>query len=185
VRRPVALIVAVAALACGPKPSPAPPAETPGDARAPEQTPAGPPAAAPAAPPAEAPPAPAAPPAEAPPAAPPVAVVPAAPLLGRPWAEVARTLGPPQGAPSGGWVRFGDVEARRAGGRCVGLRRQVPEDMDCQTAVESLGFRPVGFPLRRADGCVWPGISERHRLAPGVAGRYDAASRQVEVWSSD
>lgn len=53
--------------------------------------------------------------------------------------------------------------------------------MDCQTAVESLGFRPQGFPVRRADGCAWPGISERHRIAPGVAGSFDAASRQIEV----
>jgi hypothetical protein len=181
VRRSVAPFGLLIVLACAPKPAPAPdrPRDPPGDPPAPEQ-PADPPA-----PPAEAPPAApaAAPPVEVP--RPAVAVVPAAPLLGRPWAEVAETLGPAQGAPSGGWVRFGDVEARRAGGRCVGLRRQVPEDMDCQTAAESLGFRPVGFPLRRADGCVWPGISERHRLARGVAGRYDAASRQIEVWLSD
>lgn len=163
-RRSVALIAA--ALACGPKPAPQhaePSVESPE------------PAAEPAAETAE--------PAAEPAAAPSVAVVPAAGLLGRPWSDVEAALGAAQGAAADGWVRFGDVEARRAGGRCVGLRRQVPEDMDCGTAAESLGFRPAGFPLRRAGGCEWPGISERHRLAPGVAGRYDAASRQIEVWT--
>lgn len=108
----------------------------------------------------------------------------AASLLGRPRSDVAAAFGPP-GPGADGWARHGALAVRYRDGRCVGLQRQVPEDMDCQTAVESLGFRPVGFPLRRADGCEWPGISERHRLAPGVAGRYDAATRRLEVWLRD
>lgn len=101
-------------------------------------------------------------------------------LLGRSRADVEAALGRPRGA-AAGWFDHGELAARYRGGRCVGLKRHVPTNMDCKTAAESLGFRS-GFPLRRADGCEWPGISERHRLAPGVAGRYSAVTGELEVW---
>ena len=44
---------------------------------------------------------------------------------------------------------------------------------------------PGAHPLRRADHCQWPGISAKHRLAEGVAGRYVPATREFELWLRD
>lgn len=117
--------------------------------------------------------------AEARPAAP--AKVPPAQLLGRKQAEIEAQLGA---------LRFADDWARPAdgalalqfrGGRCVGLRGHVPEDMDCAAVAAWLGFDAATFPLRRSDRCEWPGISLKHRLADGVAGSYVPATREYAL----
>jgi hypothetical protein len=76
---------------------------------------------------------------------------------------------------AGAWVKYGDHLALRfAKDRVVGVRAAVALGMTCIEAAAWLGYpagKGRGFPLRRRWGCEWPGISERHRLAPGVAGR--------------
>lgn len=49
----------------------------------------------------------------------------------------------------------------------------IPAGMTCDEIPAWLGLPPIpgAFPLRRADGCEWPGRSPRHVLAPGLAAR--------------
>lgn len=102
-------------------------------------------------------------------------------LLGARRAKVEAALGRLRPG-SEGWMLGGDLEVRLSEGRCVGLRGHVPEDMDCNNAALWLGYGPDAYPLRRAESCEWPGLSLKHRLAPGVAGRYVPATRVFELW---
>ncbi|MFZ6180713.1 hypothetical protein [Nannocystis pusilla] len=109
------------------------------------------------------------------------AKVPPARLLGRKQAEIEAQLGTLRLA--GGWARPADdaLELQFRGGRCVGLRGHVPEDMDCAAVAAWLGFDAATFPLRRSDRCEWPGISLKHRLAEDVAGSYVPATREYAL----
>lgn len=101
-------------------------------------------------------------------------------LLGRPEAEVAGLLGAAKGSRAG-WTRHGALEVQVRGGRVVAVRGPTPWDIDCMEVPRWLGYAQAGVPLRRAETCEWPGISLRHRLAPGVVGRYEMAARRFEV----
>ncbi|MCY1013130.1 hypothetical protein OV079_47900 [Nannocystis pusilla] len=109
------------------------------------------------------------------------AKVPPASLLGRTQAEIEAQLGALRFIE--GWARPADsaLELQFRGGRCVGLRGHVPEDMDCAAVAAWLGFTAATFPLRRSDRCEWPGISLKHRLADGVAGSYVPATREYAL----
>jgi len=105
--------------------------------------------------------------------------------LGQARADVERALKPTGTKPvDGDWVRYGDdLALRYAGGRVVALRGRVALGMDCVQAAAWLGYiagKGRGFPLRKRWGCLWPGLSERHRLAPGLAGQL--RDGQFEVW---
>lgn len=101
-------------------------------------------------------------------------------LLGRSEAEVAGLLGPAKGSRAG-WTRHGAFELRVRGGRVTAVRGPTPWDIDCMELPRWLGYAQAGVPLRRAETCEWPGISLRHRLAPGVVGTYEMAARRFEV----
>lgn len=109
------------------------------------------------------------------------AKVPPAQLLGRKQAEIEAQLGALVFVD--GWARPADgaLALQFRGGRCVGLRGHVPEDMDCAAVAAWLGFDAATFPLRRSDRCEWPGISLKHRLAEGVAGSYVPATREYSL----
>jgi hypothetical protein len=55
----------------------------------------------------------------------------------------------------------------------------------CEDAARAAGFpdQEGVFPLHRPNGCEWPGVSDRHRLAPHVAGRF--SSGVMEIWRTD
>jgi hypothetical protein len=94
-------------------------------------------------------------------------------LIGRSRAEVesGRTVAGPR---SDGWVAYSDgVQYRRRDRVALAVRVEVAAGTDCVAAARALGFAPRAgsFPLRRRDGCEWPGTSERHRLGPGIAAR--------------
>lgn len=82
----------------------------------------------------------------------------------------------------GGWTVYGSVLAAKVENRrVVGLRAQLPRSMSCQEAARWMGFDEAGPPLRRRDGCEWPGLSERHRLAPGVRGELRDGLFEIHV----
>ena len=118
-------------------------------------------------------------PAQAQPTAP-LKVAPAR-LIGRKQAEIEAQLGALRVIE--GWARPADeaLALQFRGGRCVGLRGHVPEDMDCAAVATWLGFDAATYPLRRSDRCEWPGISPKHRLAEGVAGSYVLATREYAL----
>ncbi|WAS92168.1 hypothetical protein [Nannocystis punicea] len=102
-------------------------------------------------------------------------------LLGREQKDIEAQLGALRFAD--GWATPADdaLQLQFRGGRCVGLRGHVPEDMDCAAVATWLGFAEATYPLRRSDGCEWPGISLKHRLAEGVAGSYVPATREFTL----
>ncbi|MBL9103738.1 MAG: hypothetical protein JNL82_22530 [Myxococcales bacterium] len=106
-------------------------------------------------------------------------------LIGKPRAAVEARLGLPR-AEADGWVRYADLDIKYSRGRSHRVRRVAPAGLDCADVAVWAGFdRPVGFPLRRQGGCIWPGISDRHRLEHGLAATYDAATREFEVGPRD
>lgn len=72
-------------------------------------------------------------------------------------------------------IRFADglVVHVFHGAQVVDMSVPVPAGMTCDGIPAWLGLPPIpgSFPLRRADGCEWPGRSPRHVLAPGLAAR--------------
>ncbi|MBK7829475.1 hypothetical protein [Nannocystis sp.] len=90
-------------------------------------------------------------------------------LLGAKRSRIEAAIGAPRQT-RGEWVEYAELSLRYRGNRCVGLRRQVPAGLDCEAAARWLGYPDAGPALRRDNRCEWPGISLRHRLAPGVAG---------------
>lgn len=95
----------------------------------------------------------------------------------RPASSSAKTI-------AGAWVAYGKhLALRYREGRVVALRANVALGMSCVDAAAWLGYpagKGRGFPLRRRWGCEWPGISMRHRLAKGLAGRLRAG--EFEIW---
>ena len=91
-------------------------------------------------------------------------------LMGRRRAWMAHRF--PHTRVDGDWTHYGDVLAVRfENERVVEVRGSVPAGTgSCADAARWAGFGEAGPPLRRRTGCEWPGISERHRLAPGVVG---------------
>jgi len=102
--------------------------------------------------------------------------------LGQTRASVEATLKPT--GQDGEWVRYGEhLALRYVKDRVVALRARVSLAMTCESAAAWLGWvcgQGRGFPLRKRWGCEWPGISEKHRLAPGLAGRLEGTL--FEVW---
>lgn len=101
--------------------------------------------------------------------------------LGRTQKQIEQELGALRFA--GGWATpAGEptLQLQFRGGRCVGIRGHVPEDMDCLAVASWLGYANA-YPLRRADRCEWPGISPKHRLAEDVAGSYVPATREFSL----
>ncbi len=103
--------------------------------------------------------------------------------LGQTRAVVEATL-----KPSGterNWVRYGEhLALRYEGNLVVALRAHVALGMTCEAAAAWLGYRGEqgrAVPLRRRWGCEWPGLSERHRLAPKVAGRREGVLFDVSL----
>lgn len=90
-------------------------------------------------------------------------------LLGARRSRIEAAIGAPRQT-DGEWVEYAELALRYRGERCVGLRRKVPAGLSCEAAARWLGYPDASAPLRRDDRCEWPGISLRHRLAPGVAG---------------
>jgi len=81
------------------------------------------------------------------------------------------------------WVRFGDrVMVRFEDDRAVELQLIVPSGpTTCREAAVWLGYTDASHPLRKRDRCLWPGISDRHRLGDGVSGTLYLQSRQFGV----
>jgi hypothetical protein len=106
-------------------------------------------------------------------------------LLGRPLAEVEgrhRRTGS-----DGDWLVLGPhLAVKPVGGRVAALRARVAPAMTCVEAAAWIGYpagKGRGFPLRRRASCEWPGVSEKHRLAAGVAGRLEGA--WFDLWVKD
>jgi hypothetical protein len=117
--------------------------------------------------------------------APPPADPPALDLLGKPRPAIEARLGAPRGEQDG-WTRYADIDLQYRRGKCVRLRRTAPASLDCADVPIWAGIiNPVGFPLRRATTCEWPGLSERHKLADGLAATHDHTTHQFEVWLRD
>jgi hypothetical protein len=101
-------------------------------------------------------------------------------LLGRARVEVEKQLGALHPAEHG-WAPADDaLRLQFRGGRCVAIRGHVPEDMDCLAVATWLGYENA-YPLRRDGHCQWPGVSLKHRLAEGVVGLYDLATREFQI----
>ena len=83
----------------------------------------------------------------------------------------------------GDWTRYGDALAIRYENGIATHVRARSSATSCDDAARFAGFTapPGVFPLRRADGCEWPALSGRHRLAPHVAARF--AAGVIEIWS--
>jgi hypothetical protein len=96
-------------------------------------------------------------------------------LLGRPLAEVEAQH--KRTGKDGDWVLLGpSLAVKPVDGRVAALRARVALGMTCVEAAAWIGYpagKGRGFPLRKRSSCEWPGISERHRLAAGVAGRLE------------
>ena len=90
-------------------------------------------------------------------------------LLGATRESIERTLVPTEEEP--GLVRYERLAIRYEAGVAVELVIPLPAAISCADVPAWLGLPadPGAAPLRRRDGCAWPGISERHRLAPGLA----------------
>jgi len=116
---------------------------------------------------------------------PPPADPPALDLLGQPRAAIEAPLGKPH-SEHDGWTRHADVDLQYRRGKCVRLRRTAPATLDCADVPIWAGIiKPVGSPLRRATTCEWPGLSDRHKLADGLAATHDLATHQLEIWLRD
>jgi outer membrane protein OmpA-like peptidoglycan-associated protein len=63
----------------------------------------------------------------------------------------------------------------------VSITVRVPGRRGCMAAVRWAGFKRPGFPLRKRYGCLWPGISLRHRLTRNVKGGYHYATRSLTL----
>jgi hypothetical protein len=86
-------------------------------------------------------------------------------------------------AREGDVVRFDDgLAVRLAEGRIVEMTLRVPDDLACGEVARWLGLEPLpgSAPLRRAAGCEWPGLSERHVLVHGLAARLEGGV--LRVW---
>ncbi len=102
-------------------------------------------------------------------------------LLGRARSAIDRDHRP-TGADQG-WVRYGEALAiLYEGDRAVRVRSLLPAGLSCSLAARWMGFVPGrgSFGLRRRDGCDWPGVSLRHRLAPHRAG--SRRGPRFEAW---
>ena len=104
-------------------------------------------------------------------------------LLGARRARVVDRTGEPGVDAEAGWVHHGpDLTLRYEDGRAVELLARVPALLECSEAARWLGFTAAMPPLRRSDRCLWPGVSDRHRLAPGLAGELVLATATFHVW---
>lgn len=87
--------------------------------------------------------------------------------------------------PNGGFALFysrASVRMLVRGGKVYEISVVVPGRKSCMDAVRWAGFRGrTGFPHRKRWGCLWPGISMRHRLAPGIKGRYEYATARLTL----
>jgi len=85
----------------------------------------------------------------------------------------------------GEWTLYGPHLALRFDqGRVVAVRAHLATGLECEAAAEWLGFvvgGGHGFPLHRRDGCEWPGLSDRHRLAPNLSARFNATTAWFEL----
>lgn len=114
------------------------------------------------------------------PATPPPADPPSLDLLGQPRETIEARLGPPQ-REQDGWTLYPNVALQYRSNKSVALRRTAPAGLDCLDIPAWAGITPVGFPLRRTTTCEWPGLSERHMLAPGLTATLDLTTRQLEI----
>jgi hypothetical protein len=67
------------------------------------------------------------------------------------------------------WYRDGLAVRYDAHDVAVEMLLTIPPGLGCDDVPAWLGLPRAGGPLRRRDGCEWPGLSDRHRLAPGVS----------------
>ncbi|MEZ4382652.1 MAG: hypothetical protein R3A79_15045 [Nannocystaceae bacterium] len=106
-------------------------------------------------------------------------------VLGAARARIERRLDRDGEAGDGGWVHYGpQLAIRYQDGRAVEAAMRVPAGLSCVEAARWAGFTKAMAPLLRVDGCAWPGISERHRLARGVAGELARATGVLQIWST-
>ncbi len=73
-----------------------------------------------------------------------------------------------------GWTRYGDdLAIQYERGVAMRVRLRVGA-LSCEDAARRAGYQPSAdsAPLRRRNGCEWPGVSRHHRLAPHVAALY-------------
>lgn len=106
-------------------------------------------------------------------------------LLGARRARVGERTGEPGVDADAGWVSHGpDLTIRYEGDRAVEIAARVPAALECWEAARWLGFSAAMAPLRRDDRCLWPGVSERHRLAEGLAAEHIHAAATFHVWRS-
>ena len=104
-------------------------------------------------------------------------------LLGLPRPEVEAQL-PAVTSQDSGWVLHGADLAVRYDphDRVERIAAGVPGGLSCSEAAEWVGYAAPPPPLRRQRSCAWPGVSERHRLRLGHAGRLDLDSATFELW---
>jgi hypothetical protein len=106
-------------------------------------------------------------------------------LLGVSRSQLLSIVGRNAESVGNGWLRFGtNLIVQLEGERSTRLRVTVPSGSSCSEATAWLGFGSSSgvAPLRRRDRCEWSGISLRHRLAEGVAGRLDLTTGVFEIW---
>lgn len=104
-------------------------------------------------------------------------------ILGATERRIAAGVGRPGEPGEGGWIHFGpELAVRFEGGRAVEAAMALPAGLTCDEAAAWAGFRRAMPPIRHPDRCAWPGLSERHRLARGVAGELSPATGVLHVW---
>lgn len=110
-------------------------------------------------------------------------------LLATPIAEVERTHTAIGGGRSQRWFAEGFGVVVDGTGTITDVLLPVPAGLGCDALPGLAGIAPgdAGPALRRAAGCSWPGLSDRHRFAPGLraeaAGGYLTVGRRAEASS--
>ena len=103
-----------------------------------------------------------------------LAVIPSMPLsqlLGKARVDIETLFHPNEPGHAEGWVRYNKhLEVRYEKQRCVELIQLVPGGLTCRAAARWVGFGETMAPIYRADKCVWPAVSLKHLLGPGVSG---------------
>ncbi len=101
----------------------------------------------------------------------PIPSMPISQLLGRTREHVETLFSPVGPEADAGWARYNrHLVVRYEDDILVEMVQRVPGELTCLEAARWMGFGSAQPPIRRADRCVWPPESQRHRLGDGVSG---------------
>ena len=103
-------------------------------------------------------------------------------ILGRSRAELDREHRLVATEADGSYYESGLVVRYDASDLASSMTLTVPPGLDCTEVPGWLGLPaiPGSAPLRRRDGCEWPGLSPRHVLAPGIAAALRGGELTIE-----